>query len=184
MRGQMLLLARLLLLWQLTAFVNCQTAAPSADSKIKVNSMPDGIRLTCPKSMDITKPNMDSATSPLIISFSDASTGEYTCSNVIDENSGPVKIYVKFHTCDNCIELDVAAMAGIAAGDLIATFVIGVAVYLVASHARTGPPTSNKKASDKQHLIPNDNSRGPNDFYQPLRHGGQKDEYDVLSNRR
>ncbi|XP_071395009.1 T-cell surface glycoprotein CD3 gamma chain-like [Centroberyx affinis] len=182
MRGQMLLLACLLLLWQLTAFVNCQTTAPPAGSKIKVDSMPDGVRLTCPNSFpNITKPDEEKVPSPLIIEFSDTFTGEYTCSN----DTAEIKIYVKLRTCDNCIELDTAEIVGIAAGDLVATVLIGVAVYLVASQARTGPPTSNKKASDKQHLIPNDNnSRGPNDVYQPLRRGGPKDEYDVLSNRR
>ncbi|KAM6988644.1 T-cell surface glycoprotein CD3 gamma chain [Tautogolabrus adspersus] len=104
----------------------------------------------------------------------------------MNEEAEGTKIFVKFRTCDNCIELDTGSIVGIAVGDVVATIVIGVAVYLVASQSWIGPITSNKKGSDRQHLVPNEmNSRDPNDHYQPLKHrSGQKDTYDVLSNRR
>ncbi|KAM6932294.1 T-cell surface glycoprotein CD3 delta chain, partial [Lycodopsis pacificus] len=87
--------------------------------------------------------------------------------------------FVKFRTCDNCIELDTASITGMVVGDVVATIVIGVAVYLVASLNRIGPVTSPKKSSDRPRRPPNEGSRGPNDLYQPLVRG-QRDTYDVL----
>ena len=41
-----------------------------------------------------------------------------------------------FPACKNCIELDPAAAAGMAIGNLVATVMIGVAVYHIASQSR------------------------------------------------
>uniref|UniRef100_A0A3Q1GN47 CD3 gamma/delta subunit Ig-like domain-containing protein n=1 Tax=Acanthochromis polyacanthus TaxID=80966 RepID=A0A3Q1GN47_9TELE len=59
--------------------------------------------------------------------------------------------------CDNCIELDSGAIAGIAVGEVVATIVIGVAVYLVASKAGSGPAPTNKKSKPvclETHICP------------------------------
>ncbi|KAG7253017.1 hypothetical protein CRUP_008665, partial [Coryphaenoides rupestris] len=44
--------------------------------------------------------------------------------------------------CNNCIEMDIVSIVGLTAGNLFATVMIGVAVFLVASHAKTLPTTS------------------------------------------
>lgn len=49
--------------------------------------------------------------------------------------------------CDNCVEFDTSAIVGIAIGNLVATAVVGVAVYLIASVTRTGPAGPPKKKS-------------------------------------
>lgn len=169
--------ACLLLLWTLTG----------AEVVPEVKSAPGGIRLSCKDGTKVKKIkdfNGELHNIPLILQYRDSNTGEYTC--VLDDGSEGPKIYVKFRTCDNCIELDEGAIAGMTVGNIVATIVVGVAVYIVASQSRSGPVTSNKKSSDRQHLVPNEvRDRAPNDHYQPLKHkGGQKETYDVLTNKR
>ncbi|KAK6296905.1 hypothetical protein J4Q44_G00330470 [Coregonus suidteri] len=53
-------------------------------------------------------------------------------------------IYVKFQTCDNCIELDIAAAVGMVVGDLVATVLIGVAVYYIDSKPKATLTTGKK----------------------------------------
>lgn len=54
--------------------------------------------------------------------------------------------------CDNCVKLDQISIAGLVIGDVIATIVIGVAVYLIVSQAGPGPGpiTSHKKSKINQ----------------------------------
>ncbi|KAK2912760.1 hypothetical protein Q8A73_006873 [Channa argus] len=113
-----------------------------------------------------------------LLEYRDENSGEYECDSH--------KIFVKFRTCDNCIEMDLGSIVGMVAGDLVATIVIGVAVYIIASQNGINPTYSQKKSSDRQHLVPNEmSSRGPNDHYERLRtKGGQKDTYDVITNRK
>ncbi|XP_034557055.1 T-cell surface glycoprotein CD3 gamma chain-like [Notolabrus celidotus] len=177
MKYQILFPACFLLLWTLA------DPAANSDSEIKVTTISDGIRLTCTpgKKIEFMKKLYDS---PYKMQYSDNNTGEYMCRNEADTD-GP-KIYVKFRTCDNCIELDVGSIVGLVVGEVVATIAIGVAVYLSASQKRIDPVMLEKKRSDRQHLIPLEHSnRAPNDHYQPLKHkGAQKDTYDVLTNRR
>ncbi|KAG7470807.1 hypothetical protein MATL_G00117840 [Megalops atlanticus] len=89
------------------------------------------------------------------------------------------KIFVKIRTCDNCIELDTSTVAGILVGDLVATVLIGVAVYFIASQPQGKPVYRGSKASDRQNLIQNQQ----NDTYQPLTQG-HSSEYSQLEKRR
>ncbi|XP_041656495.1 T-cell surface glycoprotein CD3 delta chain-like isoform X2 [Cheilinus undulatus] len=161
MKSQIVIPACLLLLWTLAG----------AEIVPEVKPAQGGIRLSCGKGNKIEDIKGGPPTESLTLSYRDDHTGEYTCVSV---------------TCDNCIELDTGAIVGMAVGNVVATIVVGVAVYLVASQSRNGPVTSNKKSSDRQHLVPNEErGRASNDHYQPLKpKGGQKDTYDVLTNRR
>ncbi|KAG7253018.1 hypothetical protein CRUP_008666, partial [Coryphaenoides rupestris] len=77
--------------------------------------------------------------------------------------------------CDNCIEMDIASIVGLTAGNLFATVMIGVGVFVVASHAKTLPTTSGSKRDSRPHQ---DNRRNVNATYQEL--GKRADEYDKL----
>ncbi|XP_059187562.1 T-cell surface glycoprotein CD3 delta chain-like isoform X2 [Centropristis striata] len=178
MKRQLVLPACLLLLWALTAPVSC------AD-EMTVSEVPDGIKLSCGESKI---ENKDGGTVDYILKYSDEFTGEYKCVPTNDDsNSDGQKIFVKFRTCDNCVEFDEVSIAGIAVGNLVLTAVIGVAVYLVTSQtSRIGPVSSKKKSSDRQHLVTHEvssgSSRAPNDHYQPLK-ARQRDTYDVLARK-
>ncbi|KAG7270514.1 hypothetical protein CRUP_026406 [Coryphaenoides rupestris] len=74
--------------------------------------------------------------------------------------------------------MDIVSIVGLTAGNLFATVMIGVAVFLVASHAKTLPTTSGSKRDSKPHLLPQDNRRNLNATYQEL--GKRADEYDKL----
>ncbi|KAF7652059.1 hypothetical protein LDENG_00101830 [Lucifuga dentata] len=165
-----------LLLCTLTAFVGCGADEPKP--QIKVSKLPDGIKVSCVDA-SLYVFTRDANFSSLNLPYADENTGEYSCG--LDSRS---KIFVKLRTCDNCIQLDMPSAIGMVIGNLIATAVIGVAVYLVAS--QSGNAALSSKNSDRQHLIPNDNSgKAPNDHYQKLlRHKVQKDTYDKLSNVR
>ncbi|XP_042270590.1 T-cell surface glycoprotein CD3 gamma chain-like [Thunnus maccoyii] len=184
MKCQIILPACLLLLWTLTAFVSCA----GEEDKITATQTDEGIKLKCHTDYNAIMKNNKEIPSH-VLTYSDENTGEYTCvvkADDPDNNRNGPSIFVKFRTCDNCVELDAASISGIVVGDVVATIVIGVAVYLIASQARTGPMPSHKKSSDRQHLVPNEMpSRASNDHYQPLKKkSGQKDTYDVLHNRR
>ncbi|KAJ3590912.1 hypothetical protein NHX12_008860 [Muraenolepis orangiensis] len=143
----------------------------AAAAKLKVTNTSDGINIACKAgSLMIRGKNFTSK-----ILYEDKSSGEYSCSGE--------KIFVKFRTCDNCVELDVGTMVGFVAGELAATVLIGVAVYLVTSLAHSPALTSDTKSSDRHQLIPSPN-RGPNATYQVLHRNAPKDEYGVLANRR
>ncbi|XP_034404203.1 T-cell surface glycoprotein CD3 gamma chain-like isoform X1 [Cyclopterus lumpus] len=159
-----------LLLWTLTAPVSC-------DDGIEVTETADGIKLSCGQKYQVEAAggkNID------FLDYKDENTGEYRCVRT-NGTEGP-KIYVKFRTCDNCIELDLTSITGMVVGDVVATLVIGVAVYLIASQTRIAPVTARKKSSDRQHLVRNEMSGDPNDHYQTLV-GRQKDTYDVLNRK-
>ncbi|KAM4627102.1 T-cell surface glycoprotein CD3 gamma chain isoform 1-T2 [Polymixia lowei] len=175
MRRQIIPLACLLLLWTFTAYVKCQAA--TLTPQIKVEEQPEGIKLTCPDGYNFTKDGESGNSLTLV--YEDEFTGEYICK----KGDAEELIYVKFRTCDNCIELDPTAAVGIAVGDLVATILIGVAVYLIFSQPRTAVTsvTSHKKRSDRQHLIPGGGNS--NDVYQGLK-GRPTDAYDVLNHRR
>ncbi|MED6285337.1 hypothetical protein CHARACLAT_028260, partial [Characodon lateralis] len=96
----------------------------------------DGIKLSCPQNLFYGGNYMD--VKEVELPYHDSSTGEYSCGD--DE-----KIFVKFRTCDNCVELDTSSIVGLAVGDVVATIVVGVAVYLIASQARTGQVIPTKK---------------------------------------
>uniref|UniRef100_A0A3Q3FB93 CD3 gamma/delta subunit Ig-like domain-containing protein n=1 Tax=Labrus bergylta TaxID=56723 RepID=A0A3Q3FB93_9LABR len=157
MRCQILCPVSLLLLpllWTLTA----QTPP---ESLIEVKPVTDGIVVNC----------------ILTLSYRDSNSGEYSC---VDEEGPYLQPNLTF-SCDNCIELDTSSIVGIAVGDVVATIVIGVAVYIVASQSWIGPVTSNKKGSDRQHLVPNEMSnRASNDHYQVRRNTMRSLIFDYL----
>ncbi|CAL8343201.1 unnamed protein product [Arctogadus glacialis] len=95
------------------------------------------------------------------------------------------KIFIKIRTCDNCVEMDSWSIAGLAVGNLVSTALIGVAVYLVASHAQMPSRTADSQSSDRQQLIQgNSRPRVDNGIYQDLNTRRSKDTYDVLAARR
>lgn len=181
MKCQVVFPACLLLLWTLTASVSSNSGEKD---KITVTKESDGIKVSCGGSKTLFKDETEVESGKL--EYNDENTGEYSCAllneKVLTEET---KIFVKFRTCDNCIELDLTSIFGLVVGDVVATIVIGWAVYLVASQTRSGPIASHKKGSDRQHLVPNEvSNRGSSDHYQPLRHqGGKKETYDVLNRR-
>lgn len=167
----------LLLVGILAAFGLNQAAVE--ENKIQVAETAEGIVLSC-KGDKPNKPSVvgnDKTEQDMMLPYHDDNTGEYQCDG--DANS---KIFVKFRTCDNCVELDGASIAGLAVGDVVATIVVGVAVYLIASQARTGQVRQTKKRSDKQNLIPM-NERSNDSHYQPLRKGDKEKAYDVLNRK-
>lgn len=169
----------LLLLWTFAVFVSCQDKSKKDESPLSVNELADGIKLVCTGGY-----HFEENITEIVLAYRDNNTKEYECTKKPDNTGADpesLKIFVKFRTCDNCIELDTASIMGMIIGDVVATIMVGVGIYLIASHARTGPVTSTKKSksSDRQHLV--SEGRGTSDHYQPLRpRGGQRDVYDEL----
>lgn len=57
--------------------------------------------------------------------------------------------------CDSCVEIDTPSLISMVVGNVVATIVVGVGVYLIASQTsqtRTGPVVSNKKSKSKDYL--------------------------------
>uniref|UniRef100_A0A3B4X595 T-cell surface glycoprotein CD3 gamma chain-like n=1 Tax=Seriola lalandi dorsalis TaxID=1841481 RepID=A0A3B4X595_SERLL len=178
MKNHLVLPGCLLLLWTLTA--------EKKEATVTVTTVSDGIKLSCgDNSVIINTETNENFTGHLL--YSDDETGEYICSSA--KTAGEeLKIYVKFRTCDNCIELELASMMGIIIGDVVATIGIGVGIYLIAAHAQTGPvqSTSNKKSIYLSIYI---------SIYVYICiyicklvilkiHKGQKDTYDVIKNKK
>lgn len=167
--------ACVLLLWTLPE--------TTASDEITVASTDGGIRLSCKEGANFHVG--DKQERHLDVPFKDESTGKYEC---IDNKNGNMSIFVKFRTCDNCIELSPTTIIGIAIGDAVATLLLGLAVYLVASQAGPGPSyRKNGLSSGPERPQPPDGRRGAsNDPYQRLRfkNGAQKDTYDVISHNR
>uniref|UniRef100_A0A3P9NLL6 T-cell surface glycoprotein CD3 delta chain n=1 Tax=Poecilia reticulata TaxID=8081 RepID=A0A3P9NLL6_POERE len=107
------------------------------EKEIQVIEVADGIKLSCKNGESISGNGLEDK--ELQLTYSDHYTGEYSC------EKGP-KIFVKFRTCDNCVELDTASIVGLAVGDVVATIVVGVAVYLIASQGRPGQVKATKKS--------------------------------------
>ncbi|XP_061683289.1 T-cell surface glycoprotein CD3 gamma chain-like [Syngnathoides biaculeatus] len=168
------------ILWTLTEFVRCDEGS-KVDVVVKPG--PGEITILCGQNNNVTK-NGEQVTFPL--KYKDQNSGEYECvgKDQAGQKTG-TKIFVKFRSCENCVELDLVSLSGLAVGNLMATIVLGVAVYLVATQMHDSVTTSQPKSSDQRHLIPNDPKRRVrNDEYQELRHkGGHKDIYDTLSNQ-
>uniref|UniRef100_A0A674P9M6 CD3 gamma/delta n=1 Tax=Takifugu rubripes TaxID=31033 RepID=A0A674P9M6_TAKRU len=132
--------------------------------RIVVKSQPNGILLSCKTPLKIKTANGHA--DDLKLEYKDENSGEYECEDTGNEGVSQ-KIYVKFRTCDNCVELELVSLTGILMGNLVATVLIGVAVYLTASHRRSDVSSSTRKSSDRQHLVPSESrNRPPNDHYQ------------------
>ncbi|XP_008573138.1 PREDICTED: T-cell surface glycoprotein CD3 delta chain isoform X1 [Galeopterus variegatus] len=85
--------------------------------------------------------------------------GVYAC-NGTDIHAGKTStIQVYYRMCQNCVELDLATLAGIVITDIIATLLLALGVYCFAGH-ETGRLSG---ADDTQALMRNDQ------LYQPLR---------------
>uniref|UniRef100_A0A3Q4FYF4 CD3 gamma/delta subunit Ig-like domain-containing protein n=1 Tax=Neolamprologus brichardi TaxID=32507 RepID=A0A3Q4FYF4_NEOBR len=127
--------------------------------ELQVKEVADGIALSCSDDkINVTSSTVGGVnTKSLHLPYKDDSTGEYKCG----END---LIFVKFRTCDSCVEVDTPSLISMVIGNVVATIVVGVGVYLIASQTsqtRTGPVVSNKKSKS-----------------------GQKDTYDELVHRR
>uniref|UniRef100_A0A674C4V0 T-cell surface glycoprotein CD3 delta chain-like n=1 Tax=Salmo trutta TaxID=8032 RepID=A0A674C4V0_SALTR len=170
-----ILLAHLLVIWTMT------------ELKITVEeSSSDKIKVSCPKDYQFQHTNITDQT----LEYKDENTNEYICEKALgsneDQNKAQVKIYVKFRTCDNCIELDTTAAVGMVVGDLVATVLIGVAVYSIASQPKATLITG-KKTSSKMGLIRNEASANedPIGHYQVLnKRRMDRSEYSTLPERR
>uniref|UniRef100_A0A3P9NLP1 T-cell surface glycoprotein CD3 delta chain n=1 Tax=Poecilia reticulata TaxID=8081 RepID=A0A3P9NLP1_POERE len=136
----------------------CFLLSSEKQPEIQVIEVADGIKLSCKNGESISGNGLEDK--ELQLTYSDHYTGEYSC------EKGP-KIFVKFRTCDNCVELDTASIVGLAVGDVVATIVVGVAVYLIASQGRPGQVKATKKSKS---LLPLKYKRG-------------RDEYDVLNRK-
>ncbi|XP_064158631.1 T-cell surface glycoprotein CD3 delta chain-like isoform X2 [Anguilla rostrata] len=149
----------------------------AGNSQITTDDAGEGVKLTCKnaKKWIIGRKEILNQTE-IVLEYKDDSSGEYTC-QTDDDN---VKILVKFRTCDNCVDLDVGTVAGIVVGEVIATALIGVAVYLLASQPQGKVYRQANKASDRQNLIQNQQN---DSTYQPLSHGNAS-EYSQLEPRR
>ncbi|CAL1570807.1 unnamed protein product [Knipowitschia caucasica] len=143
----------------------------SVKSGLEVESSSGGVKIKCASHQILYKGEFLLADN--MVQYQDSNTGEYVCKNSTEEQ----KIFVKFRTCENCVELDVMSAAGLIVGDVLATVVIGVSIFLIAKHSQTTSP--NKKGSDKQRLVPNEATSDP---YQRLRfRNGQREIYDELA---
>lgn len=152
------------------------TAASSKEADIKVTPSTGKIEVSCPNGFKLYKGKEEHDKS---IDYKDANSGEYVCEK--DSTTNPITIFVKFRSCDNCIDLDATSISGFIVGDVVATFVIGVAVYLVAKQAPWGPAASPKKGSGRQPLVQHEVTPIGNDNYQVLKFkNGQKDVYDRI----
>ncbi|XP_062409174.1 T-cell surface glycoprotein CD3 delta chain-like [Sardina pilchardus] len=145
----------------------------------------EGVKLTCTKGNHWKHNGVyynDTAT--ISLEYQDDKSGEYECfSTPVDDDDVAADslgtYHVRFRTCDSCIQLDAPALAGIVVGNVVATVLIGVAVYFISTQSKGSSLPSNKasKESDRRNLISNDQT------YQPLGPHG-RDDYDVLHTRR
>ncbi|KAJ7990226.1 hypothetical protein DPEC_G00298110 [Dallia pectoralis] len=165
--------ASLLTVWTMAVFIGCQT-----EPKIKVSEGPNEITLSCENGGFDGNENIKEKK----LKYKDEHSREYVCS----KDSKKSTIYVKFRTCDNCIEVDTAAAVGMLMGELVATILIGVAVYQIASKPR-GTLASGKKASSQMVLLQNEaNAQSDTGgHYQRLNKRRQESsEYSTLQERR
>ncbi|XP_064830515.1 T-cell surface glycoprotein CD3 delta chain-like [Oncorhynchus masou masou] len=178
-----ILLAHLLVIWTITV---AEDSVSKLEIKVKESS--DKTEFSCPKGFNFQYTNETTQT----LEYKDENTNEYVCEKatvpVSDENQvkDQVKIYVKFRTCDNCVELDTTAAVGMVVGDLVATVLIGVAVYSIASQPKATLITG-KKTSSKMGLINNEASANEDltGNYQLLnKRRMDRSEYSTLPERR
>uniref|UniRef100_A0A3P9LUD7 Uncharacterized protein n=1 Tax=Oryzias latipes TaxID=8090 RepID=A0A3P9LUD7_ORYLA len=109
------------------------------------------IKLSCPGGQ--IRDQNDKRNDSLELLYKDENTGKYDC---MKDDSALSHIFVKFRTCDNCVEFDMTSIVSILVGNLVATTGIGVAVYLVASQTRTsrGPSKKKRNTCSHTHLTP------------------------------
>nr|NP_001117193.1 CD3gammadelta-B precursor [Salmo salar]ABO10199.1 CD3gammadelta-B [Salmo salar]ABO10201.1 CD3gammadelta-B [Salmo salar] len=172
-----ILLAHLLVIWTMTV---AEGTVPKLQIKVEESSS-DKIIVSCPDGYKFQRTNISNQT----LEYKDENSNEYICEKE-DQDKDQVKIYVKFRTCDNCIELDTTAAVGMVVGDLVATVLIGVAVYSIASQPKVTLITG-KKTSSKMGLIRNEASANedPIGHYQPLnKRRMDRSEYSTLPERR
>ncbi|XP_077467911.1 T-cell surface glycoprotein CD3 gamma chain isoform X2 [Stigmatopora argus] len=165
-----------LVIWTITEFVWCDKGSYIDFS---VRSSHGGITILCGENNKVAKDNIN-VTFPLM--YKDENSGEYECVDLTGKTIGQ-KIFVKFRSCENCVELDLVSMSGLFCGDLIATIVLGVAVYLVSKQTHAFVINSQHKKSDRKHLTSNETQRSvPDEDYQELRHkDGRREIYHTLS---
>lgn len=84
--------------------------------------------------------------------------GVYKCNGTY-KNTNISTLQVYYRMCQNCVELDLATLAGLFVADIIATLLLALGVYCFAGH-ETGRLS---RAADTQALLRNDQ------LYQPLR---------------
>ncbi|XP_028321295.1 T-cell surface glycoprotein CD3 epsilon chain [Gouania willdenowi] len=151
--------------------------ASQKGGQINVDNLSDGIKLSCPgnSKFETGEPNKQ-------LGYRDENSGEYQC--VSDSKHVTAKIFVKFRTCDNCIEMDMASIIGITIGDVVVTIIIGVGVYIVANPTRGTSVPPNRKRSDGYPPMSHTARGDANDHYQQLRQKSPKDLYGDLKTAR
>ncbi|XP_017564937.1 T-cell surface glycoprotein CD3 gamma chain [Pygocentrus nattereri] len=160
-----------LLLFAGLMFIQRSTAA---DLSISATTNSDSAELRCNNG----KWQKDNLEKPFNVQYTEDRNEIQTCMEDGEEPEKFTQILVRVRTCKNCIEMNIAAIAAIATGNILATILIGVAVYSLTAQPK-GKSFSGNKASDKEHLIRN----GDGDTYQPLA-PGQKSEYQTLGGAR
>ncbi|KAL7849436.1 hypothetical protein SRHO_G00210590 [Serrasalmus rhombeus] len=160
-----------LLLFAGLMFIQRSTAA---DLSISANTKSDSAELKCDKG----KWQKENIEETLTVQYTEDRNEVETCKEDVEGSEISRQILVRVRTCENCIEMNIAAITAIAIGNILATILIGVAVYSLTAQPK-GKSFSGNKASDKEHLIRN----GDGDTYQPLA-PGQKSEYQTLGGAR
>ncbi|XP_029374255.1 T-cell surface glycoprotein CD3 delta chain [Echeneis naucrates] len=164
------------------------TLTEAEDLKLTVQTVSDGIKISCKPGLLIKTSDLQSNITIKggFVEYRDDNSGEYQC--VVKDNSDPAKIFVKFRSCDNCVNLDMASIVGLIMGDVVATILVGAAVYLLMTKSRASQfnsqSTSHHKSSARELLIPNEvTSRSNNEPYQRLRAGRRIDTYDEINKK-
>ncbi|XP_059813003.1 T-cell surface glycoprotein CD3 delta chain-like isoform X1 [Hypanus sabinus] len=123
-----------------------------SEAKINITSSGDSLRMSC-MNQNVTfkksenEPVTIVTSCPLTIwKVTEADSGIYEC----HQESEPTFLFIK--DCINCIQVDPGTLAGIVIGDLVATFLIAVAVYCVS----TPPKLKLYQAADRLALVKND----------------------------
>ncbi|KAL1260379.1 hypothetical protein QQF64_008206 [Cirrhinus molitorella] len=110
----------------------------------------------------------------------------YTCtpSLCIEEhnaNCAKQEVTVKILSSENLIQPDMTTVASVIVSDILATVLIGWAVYSICAQPKTRGGYQGNKASDRVNLINNHTPSG-GDTYQPL--NTRADEYSTLQTQR
>ncbi|XP_072885929.1 T-cell surface glycoprotein CD3 delta chain-like isoform X1 [Hemitrygon akajei] len=123
-----------------------------SEARIDISSSGNSLRMNC-MNRNITYKQSESETPttlsscPLTIwKATEANNGIYNCL------SDPESTFLFIKDCHNCIQVDPGTLAGIVIGDLVATFLIAVAVYCVS----TPPKLKLYQAADRLALVKND----------------------------
>ncbi|XP_072094392.1 T-cell surface glycoprotein CD3 delta chain-like isoform X1 [Mobula birostris] len=123
-----------------------------SEAEIKITEAGNSLRLQCDNGNITFQGNEVGGSRPIsscplmIWKATEADNGVYDCA----KSSEPTFLFIK--DCNNCIQVDPGTLSGIVIGDLVATFLIAVAVYCVSAP----PKVKIYQASDRLALVKND----------------------------